>query len=534
MEHNDLTTTFDRLPPCNIETEESILGGILLDPDATSRLIAVGLQPEDFLVGQHQQIYRTALSLHRKGLPTDLMTMATKLQDSKLLETIGGQGRLAQLVDRCISTSVIEHYAATVREKAIRRRLISFGHDLSANAHTATDLNEFLTEAKDKIQIIAAAHNPNLGKSEYQLCMEEMRQIELTIDDAGHRVWLVDELAAKYRKSSGVLKEAFVKSIIGSWVAEPANLEQLETEFGSFQDWLLTGWLPLRSLTLLHAKGGVGKTLFVQNLIYHVATGTNWGEYEVKSSTPVLYIQTDTAPPQLLRSIKKRGITHDLPIRYHTSWQVEYIAQLRRWVELDRPGLVVVDSITSVNKNATVSENDTEYARFILYAREIAKEFNCSFLFIHHSNDEGNARGSKAMHNSVDEVWKLDYEFPGDPENCYRHLTMQKSRSRAPMKYRMLLDPDENSWECLGEASIAEPPAAATISARQRILEFLRSHRKVRYTYMDLGEHLAIAEPTVRKELAALSREGLVEQERNPLYKMANTDGQLKNLYVVY
>jgi len=108
------------LPPQNIEAEESILGGILLDPKALGR-ISDFLIPEAFYVKTHQDIYRAALALQGKGKPTDLMTVSSWLQDNYLLEEIGGMPRLLQLIERTVSAANIDRYAELVMDKYMRR-----------------------------------------------------------------------------------------------------------------------------------------------------------------------------------------------------------------------------------------------------------------------------------------------------------------------------------------------------------------------------------------------------------------------------
>ena len=71
----------DSIPPQNLEAEEAVLGGILLDPDAISRVGDI-LQPEAFYLNAHRQIYRTALMLHSQGKPTDLTAMSAWLADT--------------------------------------------------------------------------------------------------------------------------------------------------------------------------------------------------------------------------------------------------------------------------------------------------------------------------------------------------------------------------------------------------------------------------------------------------------------------
>ncbi len=87
-----------RLPPQNIEAEEAILGGILLDPEAISR-VSDRLLSEAFYISAHKDIYQAAVRLHAQGKPTDLLSVTSWLTDHDLLVRIGGRNKLATLVD---------------------------------------------------------------------------------------------------------------------------------------------------------------------------------------------------------------------------------------------------------------------------------------------------------------------------------------------------------------------------------------------------------------------------------------------------
>ncbi len=139
------------LPPQNIDAEESILGGILLDPGAIGRVVDL-LVPEAFYVLAHQQIYQGALKLHLQGQPTDLMTVTSWLSDCGLLEKVGGTARLAQLVDRTVSAVNIDRYAALIMDKYLRRQLITAGHEIvDLGYDTAKNLETVLDESEQKI-----------------------------------------------------------------------------------------------------------------------------------------------------------------------------------------------------------------------------------------------------------------------------------------------------------------------------------------------------------------------------------------------
>lgn len=141
----------NNLPPQNIEAEESILGGILLDPEAIGR-VADLLLPEALYIPAHRDIYKAALALHRQGKPTDLMSVTSWLYDHEILDKIGGQSKLAQLVDRTVSAVNIDRYANLVIEKNLRRQLIKAGNEIvQLGYENAVELEAVFDQSEQKI-----------------------------------------------------------------------------------------------------------------------------------------------------------------------------------------------------------------------------------------------------------------------------------------------------------------------------------------------------------------------------------------------
>lgn len=141
----------DRLPPQNIEAEEAILGGVLLDPEAIGRVMEI-LTPDAFYIGAHKEIYRAALDLHAKGQPTDLLTVTVWLKDHDKLEKVGGQARIAQLIDRTVSAANIDQYATLVMDKYTRRMLIQTGGEISQLGYdTTVPLEKVLDQSEQKL-----------------------------------------------------------------------------------------------------------------------------------------------------------------------------------------------------------------------------------------------------------------------------------------------------------------------------------------------------------------------------------------------
>lgn len=141
----------NQLPPVNIEAEEAILGGILLDPSAMIRIVDT-LVAEAFSLESHQLIYRIAKTLYDRGEPTDLMAVANYMADRSLLENIGGTSRLAQLLNRTVSATNIDRYVILIMDKYTRRRTIYAGHKIvNIGYDTSIELDVVLDSIEQEI-----------------------------------------------------------------------------------------------------------------------------------------------------------------------------------------------------------------------------------------------------------------------------------------------------------------------------------------------------------------------------------------------
>ena len=139
------------LPPQNIEAEECLLGGIMLDPNAIERIADV-IAPPDFYINAHRLIFEAALDLHKNLIPCDLMTISSVLSDRKQLEAVGGRTALARLVGRTVTSVNIDEYAKIIVEKSISRQLIKAGNEIAALGwDQKKDLSERVDESSAKI-----------------------------------------------------------------------------------------------------------------------------------------------------------------------------------------------------------------------------------------------------------------------------------------------------------------------------------------------------------------------------------------------
>lgn len=512
------------LPPQNIDAEESILGGILLDPNALERVVDI-LPIEAFYVASHQEIYRACLKLKEQGKSPDLILVVNYLTEKGKLDKIGGTPKLAQLIDRTVSAVNIDRYAELVRDKWLCRKAISAGQYISELASdpllfSTAENNSPLTALVDKINEIGSKLTESLHSKEeleyqkYSACMEEFREIELNCQP-GFREWKLGNLAGKYNKNPKFLKEVYYKSLIAKECEPSMDFDELLTKYGQdIREWYLHGLMPKGTTILLHALGGTGKTQTAYHLLYHLATGTDWGDFRVSGSQrKCLIVQTDESANDMISNLSSRGFNPEMPIRYLTRWTVDHIQSLRKEIEEFKPEIVLVDSLTTINRNSIFSENDSEYARPVLLLRDIAQEYGCTFLIVHHSSKEGSARGTTAIYNSVSEVWKLGrVKDNANPDALERTFAIEKSRSRRPASYRFEYNPNNHSWDCLGEERYLDSPSPDT-KAKDSILSRLAYARGTAYAVAELQEMIGGSRDYVGRLCSSLYFDGLISRK---------------------
>ena len=152
-----------KIPPQNIEAEQSVLGGILLEPEALSRILEI-LQEDDFYRESHRKIFSAMVALYQKGTPVDLITLTESLLTRQHLEGIGGASYLTSLTDAIPSAVNIEVYARIVREKAILRRLIHITTEIASKCYQFSgEVEDILDQAEKSIfEITAAKITPHI------------------------------------------------------------------------------------------------------------------------------------------------------------------------------------------------------------------------------------------------------------------------------------------------------------------------------------------------------------------------------------
>ncbi len=141
-----------KMPPHNIEAEQSVLGGLMLVGDAWDRVADV-LNAGDFYRRDHRLIFDALGALVEQSKPLDVVTVSEYLDARDQLDEAGGLGYLGELVHNTPGAANIKTYAQIVRERSVIRQLISAGNEIAESGFNTggRSVSELIDEAESKV-----------------------------------------------------------------------------------------------------------------------------------------------------------------------------------------------------------------------------------------------------------------------------------------------------------------------------------------------------------------------------------------------
>jgi replicative DNA helicase len=247
----DIDASLHKVPPQNLEAEQSVLGGILLDNLALNTVLEQ-LETSDFYSETHRKIFSSIIELSNRNEPCDLITLSNILKDQKRIEQVGGTAYLASLVDNVPSAVNIGYYAKIIKEKSILRRLIG----------TATEI---------------------LNKS-YDAGMD----IDSVLDEAEHAIFEISEnkIRPSFYPIRDIIKDSF--KTIERLYAKKELVTGVATGFDKIDD--ITSGLQKSDLIIIAGRPSMGKTAFALNIAQYAA---------LEMGVPVAIFSLEMAKEQL-------------------------------------------------------------------------------------------------------------------------------------------------------------------------------------------------------------------------------------------
>lgn len=247
----DIDSSLHKVPPQNIEAEQSILGSILLDNQALNNALEI-LEAKDFYSEAHRRIFTATIELSDRNEPCDLITLANILKNKKQLDAVGGVAYLASLVDNVPSAANIAYYAKIVKERAILRSLIGTATGILKNSYdTGADVDRVLDEAEHAI---------------FEISENKIRPAFFPIKD--------------------IIKDSF--KTIERLYERKSLITGVPTGFEKIDD--LTSGLQKSELIIIAGRPSMGKTAFALNIASHAA---------VEMGLPVAIFSLEMAKEQL-------------------------------------------------------------------------------------------------------------------------------------------------------------------------------------------------------------------------------------------
>lgn len=348
----------DRLPPCNVEAEQSVLGSMLLDGEAVITATEI-LRAEDFYQENHQQIFKVMLDLSNRGVACDLVTVSEALHQEGKLELIGGIGYLSDLASSVPSTANVEYYARIVQEKSLLRQLIREANRIIEHSYAAAD---------DATTILDQAE-----KAILDVAQRRMGQDFLPIRDA--------------------LVEAFDR--IEYLAQNQGVIPGIPTGFRDL-DRLTTGFQP-SDFIVVAARPSMGKTSLCLNIAQHVALYHQKpvALFSLEMSREQLVQRLLSAeariPSQKLRTgaldeedwprlVAAMGRLSEVPIFIDDSAAptvMDIRAKTRRLVQEQGPGLVIIDYLQLIAGHGRSESRQQEISEISRALKALAREVKC-------------------------------------------------------------------------------------------------------------------------------------------------------------
>jgi len=247
----DIDPALYKLPPQNIEAEQSILGGILLENGSINAALEI-IGKEDFYSEAHRKIFSVIADLADRNEPVDLITLSNALKDRKMLDSIGGTAYLASLVDNVPSAANVANYSKIVKEKAILRGLIGSATAIINSCYeTGSDVDQVLDKAEHSI---------------FEISENKVRPSFYPIKDI-------------VRESFRAIEDLFTRKELITGVA---------TGFEKIDD--MTSGLQNSDLIIIAGRPSMGKTAFALNIAQFAA---------LETQTPVAIFSLEMSKEQL-------------------------------------------------------------------------------------------------------------------------------------------------------------------------------------------------------------------------------------------
>ena len=307
----------ERIPPQNIDAEQSVLAALMLSPENVDEILA-RVSVEDFYRPAHQKIFEAITDLNQKNIPIDQLSLADRLDARGELKEIGGKPYIIELGNDAMSIANWSHHAEIIKRNAMLRELIKASVSITAMGYDAPDdLDSVVEDAERLLFQVTNRRVPSNFRGIDDLLTETFEELE--------------EMSERKEHITGV----------------PTGFADL--------DKLLAG-LRAGDLVILAARPAVGKTAFALNLAVNAAkAGTSVALFSLEMGANQLTQRILCSEARInLQSVRSGSLREDDWYRVHNSMGV--LADLDIWVD-DTPSISILEVRAKARRQLRNKEN---------------------------------------------------------------------------------------------------------------------------------------------------------------------------------
>jgi len=365
-----------KVPPHNMDAEQSILAGILINNDAMNQVMDI-LSPDDFYREAHMHLFDGMVDLYNNNEPIDLITLSQHLTGRNLLEKAGGAEYLASLVDAVSTSAGIQYHAEIVRELSVRRKLIN------------------------QCSIIS------------ECCFQGWQETDELLDQAEQSIFDIAEqkIGEGFSTLEEVIKGSFKK--LESVAEHEGFVTGVPTDFRDFDR--LTAGLQPSDLIIIAGRPSMGKTALALNIGYNAAARTKKAVAVFSLEMSQLHlgmrllgfhsgINATKLRTGFLKDTDWMKLTEsanalsELPIYIDDTSGLSVLemkAKCRRLLKKRDLGLVIIDYLQLVQGRRSAESRQLEISEISRSLKALAKDLNVPVLALSQLNRKVEDRPNK-------------------------------------------------------------------------------------------------------------------------------------------
>jgi replicative DNA helicase len=366
----------ERVPPHNLEAEESVLGSMMLSAEAIAQVTEL-LKPSDFYRSAHRVIFEALVGLFARGEPVDAITAVEEMKRRGTLDAAGGALYIHHLVESVPTPASASHYARIVADHALLRRLIEAGSTIIQRAYEVPEDPEGLADEAEGMIYAVSRHS-------------EKEEVIALSDLVHESMETLEKLHDREQAFSGI----------------PTGFSDVDN--------LLQGLQP-GNLVVLAARPGVGKSSFVTNVARNVAVEAqrDVAMFSLEMSRMEigmrLLCSEARVPWEKVRSarvaaedwgriVEAAEILDRAPLYIVDTGNVTIVdirAKARRLKSSHNLGLVIVDYLQLMSSHQRVENRQQEIAEISRSLKLLAKELEIPVIAVSQLNRNPETRTDK-------------------------------------------------------------------------------------------------------------------------------------------